>query len=239
MDQSGHTAAPIPDTRTREPKGSHGGNITIVQASSSTPIDIVATRFLPILKPGKYVLTIHVRAPYTQTETVSEDLTQATNQIKSGGNVLTDDFAFSLTVTPTNLLALQSRADALKQNILKEPGSKSYYADLDMLFSMPEASAWTAWQSLANEGNAHTQEIVAAKLEERHSFKASDLLMQMLDNSAQALPGLPTVSSRLPNDCLPRMYNDGSTELRAHIKSLYAQRGIQLPDKISLPTVID
>jgi hypothetical protein len=63
--------------------------------------------------------------------------------------------------------------------------------------------------------------------------------MQMLDNSAQALPGLPAVSNRLPNDCLHRMYNDGSTELRAHIKSLYAQRGIQLPDKADVPIVID
>jgi hypothetical protein len=238
-DQSGHTVSSQPDTRTREPKGAYGGDMTIVPPSGSVPLDIVVTRFLPLQKPGQYTLTVHIHAPYAQTEADSENVQQAKSQIKSGGAVLVKDFTFPLTVAPANLLTLQKRANALKQDILTHTATKSYYTDFDALFAMPEASAWTAWQTLASEGTLSTQEITVTKLGELHSQKAADLLIEMLDNTTQAIPGLPTVSDRILNDSLHEMYNNGSGALRAHIHSLYAQRGIQLPDKAEVSQVID
>ena len=231
VDQWGRSEAAIPDLRTREPAGAHGFDITIVQPSSSVPIDIVATRFLPIVRPGKYFLKVHVYTSYTQTEAASEDVTQAQGQIKSGKSILAEDFTFPLTVTPADPVSLQNKANELKQDILKKPGSKSHYADIDALFSMSEVVAWTAWQSLADEGNSSTQEIVADKLANLHSSKAVDILFRMKDN--------PTSNSEIISTKLSEIYNAGDPVLRDHIKAVAAEKGITLPEKIALPQVID
>jgi hypothetical protein len=231
VDNAGNPAAAIPDTRTREARGALGPSLKIVSPDSTAPLDIVATSFLSIPHPGKYILKVHIQAPYAPEELSAENFLQVQHQLKSGETILEGDFTFPLTVTPADPSVLQNRAKELVQSILKQPGSKSYYTDFDALFSMPEAAAAESWQRLANGGNADTQARVADHLANLHTSRAADILFKMLDHSAG---NMDFVSEKLA-----QVYNEGDPALREHIKSIAAQKGLQLPEQIAIPLVTD
>ena len=206
VDSKGNSVTAIPDTRTREARGALGPDLKIVSPSSMAPLDIVATRFLPIPHPGKYLLKVHVQAPYAPEEVSAENFPQVQRQLKSNETILTGDFVFPLTVGAADPSILQSRANGLMQSILKQTVGTSHDTDLDALFSMPEANAWTSWQYLADEGNADTQARVADHLANLHTSKAADILFKMLDN--------PSGNTRFVSEKLAETYNNGSPTLR-------------------------
>lgn len=230
VDSAGNPVAALPDTRTREARGALGPSLKIISPDSTAPLDIVATRFLPIQHPGKYFLKVHVQAPYAPEEVSAENFSQVQRQLKSGETAVVGDFVFPLTISAANPSVLQSRANALVQDIL-QPGSKSYYTDFDALFSMPEDAAVTSWQRLADSGNADTQARVADHLANLHTSKAADILFKMLDNSSG--------NGSFVSDKLSEIYNQGNPALREHIKSMATKKGIQLPEQIVIPQVMD
>lgn len=231
VDSTGNLVAALPDTRTREPRGVYGPDIKTIEPSDASSIDIVATRFLSIPHPGKYFLKVHVQAPYVKTEAASENTLQVQSQLKATENVLVRDFIYQLTVAPADPVVLQSRANVLEQNILRQTVGKSHDTDLDALFSMPANAAAASWQRLANTRNSDTQERVADHLANLHTSKAVDILFKMLDN--------PTGNTSFVSEKLAQLYNEGDPALRKHIKSIAAQKGLQLPEQIDIPQVID
>ena len=231
LDSAGKPVAAIPDTRTREARGALGPDLKIVSPSSTASLDIVATSFLPIPHPGKYLLKVHVQAPYAPEEVSAENFPQVQRQLKSGETILASDFTFPLTVTPADPSVLQNRANELMQEILTQTVGRSHDTALNALFSMPEDIAAASWQHLAEIGNSDTQERVADHLANLHTSKATDILFKMLDN--------PSSNTDFVSEKLAETYNHGSPALREHIKSVAAQKGIQLPEQISVPLVMD
>ncbi len=231
VDSAGNPVAALPDTRTREARGALGPSLKIVSPDSTAPLDIVATSYLPIPHPGKYLLKVHVQAPYALEEVSAENFPQVQHQLKSGETALVGDFVFPLTVGPADPSVLQSKANALVQNIFTQTVGKSHDTDLDALFSMPEPIAWTSWQRLADKGNADTQDRVADHLARLHTSKAADILFKMLDS--------PSGDGSFVSEKLAEIYNHGGLALREHIKASAAQRSVQLPEQISVPQAID
>ena len=231
VDSNGVSVTAVPDTRTREPRGVFGPDFKIIGPSGTSSLDIVATRFMLIPHPGKYILKIHVHAAFAGTEAASENVSQVESRLKSAENVLVRDFIYQLTVTHADPAILQSRAETLEQNILTQTLGKSHDTDIDSLFSMPEGIAAPIWQQLADKGNLDTQARVVDHLANLHSSKAVDILF----NIAQDKSG----NSEFASEKLAEAYNEGNIGLREHIKSIAAQKGIQLPDKILVPVVID
>ncbi len=231
LDSAGRPVAPLPDTRTREAKRALSPSLKIVSPDCSAPLDIVVTSFLPIPHPGKYLLKVHVQAPYAPEEVSAENFPQVQRQLKSGETALAGDFVFPLTIGAADPGVLQSRANALVQNIFTQTVGKSHDTDLDALFSMPEDAAAASWQRLADAGNLDTQERVADHLANLHTSKAVDILFKMLDN--------PAGNTSFVSDKLAETYNQGSPALREHIKSIAAQKGLQIPEQIAVPQQID
>lgn len=231
VDSAGRPVVAIPDTRTREARGALGPSLKIVSPNSTAPLDIVATSFLPIPRPGKYLLKVHIKAPYAPEEVSAENFSQVQRQLKSDETVLESDFAFPLTVVPADPGVLQSRANGLVQDIFKQTVGKSHDTDLDALFSMPEDVVGAAWQRLADTSNADTQARVADHLANLHTSKAADILFKMLDN--------PVGNTNFVSEKLAETYNHGNPALREHIKSVAAQKGIQLPEQVPVLMVTD
>ena len=234
-DQAGNPVRLIPDTRPLNPPGPHSGDVgnyaTSDRRDSWRDGYIVATKSFSVPHPGKYVLTIHVQAPYALVAPTLEDPVLMKSQINSAGTVLTQDFSFPLTVTAADPVVLQAKAKALKEAISKELNSTILPPEMDELFSMPEAQAGPVWEDMAIHAKPMDRDLIAKKVAGLHSNKAADILFKMMDN--------PATNSDFVSTRLSEIYNEGDSALREHIKSAGAQRGIQLPDKISLPTTID
>jgi len=234
-DQAGNQVRLIPDTRPLNPRGPHSGDVGIYATSDQRDSwrdgYIVATKSFTVPHPGKYVLTMHVQASYTLVAPMLEDPVQMKSLIASAGTVLTQDFSFPLTVTAADPLVLQAKAKALKEAISKELSSTLLLPEMDELFSMPEAQAGPVWEEMAVQAKPMDRDLIADKVAGLHSSRAADILFKMRDN--------PTTDSGFVNDKLSEIYNGGDVPLREHIKAAAAQRGIQLPDKISIPQVID
>ncbi len=234
-DQTGSSVRLIPDTRPLNPPGAHSGDVSSYAISNQRDgwqINyIVATKSFTVPHPGKYVLTMHVRAPYTLVTPTLENPNQMKSLMTSAGTVLTQDFIFPLTVTAADPVVLQAKAKALEEAISKELNSTILLPEMDELFSMPEAQAGPIWEEMAVRAKPMYRDLIAGKVAGLHSNMAADILFKMMNN--------PATNSGFVSTKLSEIYNAGDPGLREHIKSAAAQRGIQLPDKISLPTVID
>ncbi len=234
-DQAGKQVRQIPDIRPLNPPGLHSGDVgsyaTNDHRDSWRDGYIVATKSFTVPHPGKYVLTMHVQASYTLVAPTLEDSNQMKSLIASAGTVLTQDFSFPLTVTAADPLVLQAKAKALKEAISKEQNGTILLPEMDELFSMPEAQAGPVWEEMALQVKPMNRDLIADKVAGLHSSRAADILFKMRDN--------PATDSGFVNDKLSEIYNGGDVPLREHIKAAAAQRGIQLPDKISIPQVID
>ena len=234
-DQAGNPVRLIPDTRPLNPPGLHAGDVGIYATSDQRDSwrdgYIVATKSFTVPRPGKYLLTMHVQAPYTLVAPTLEDPVQMKSLIDSAGTVLTEDFSFPLTVTTADPVVLQAKAKALEEAISKEKNGTILLPEMDELFSMPEAQAGPIWEEMATQAKPMDRDLIANKVASLNSNKAADILFKMMDN--------PATDSGFVNDKLSEIYNGGDVLLREHIKTAAAQRGIQLPDKISMPQVID
>ena len=99
---------------------------------------------------------------------------------------------------------------------------------------MPEAQAAASWQELATHPTNMNASLIAERLGDIDSVKASDLLLKMLDN-----PALPSAASMLVSRKLAEVYNSGGANVRLHLKNTMMQRGTSLPDKIAVSQPTD
>lgn len=232
---AGDRVALIPDERPLDPPGLHSGDVGVYAASDGRDSwqdgYIVVSKFFAVQHPGKYLLTVHVRASYALVAPTQENPVVMKDLINSDGTTLIQDFSFPLTVTATNPAILQAKANTLKGAIEKEQTSTLLLPEMDELFSMPEAQASSVWETMALEARPMNRDLIANKLGTLHSTKAADILFKMIDN--------PASNSVFVSHRLSEVYNDGSPALREHIKSVAARKGIQLPEQIALPQVID
>ena len=87
---------------------------------------------------------------------------------------------------------------------------------------------------LTTHFNAMNACLIAGRLGDIGSVKASDLLLKMLDN-----PDLPPAASMLVSRKLAEVYNSGSASVRSYLKNTMTQRGSYLPNKIAVSQPID
>jgi len=186
------------------------------------------------LHPGRYTLIVHVRLPYAMAESNEENPLVIKKQIKGSGNVFSRVFRFPLIVTAPNDGVLRARAASLLKSISTLPYGPEYIANMDALFSMPEVQAVAIWRELATHPNTMNASLIADRLGDVSSVKASDLLLKMLDN-----PALPPAASMLVSRKLAEVYNSGSAGVRSHLKNTMASRGSYLPDKIAVSQLTD
>lgn len=233
-DSAGHSALLIPDNRPQKAAGAHRGIFERLSPLASSSGYIVVSRFFAVQHPGSFVLKMHVAAPYAAEDAAVKSTAQIMSDIKNGGTMFTKDFVFPLTVTPTNILALQETANALKHDFLRKPRSNLHDADLDALFAMPEAIAAPVWKALAGEASAWDTNTIARKLAELRSIRATDVLVSMLDN-----PAMSQYDKKYIEMCIDETYNNADTSLRNHIKSMAQSRGTTMPMKVTIPITID
>lgn len=232
---SGAQVALVEDTRPLNPPGFHAGDISVYATSdlrdSWQDGYIVASKSFSMPSAGKYVLTVHVHAPYALVAPTLRNPVLVKSMIKADGSAFVQDFSFPLTVTAANPAVLQAKAKTLKGLIEKEQSSTLLLPEMDELFSMPEAQAGSVWETMALEASPMNRDLIADKLGALHSSEAADILFKMIDN--------PASNSVFVSRRLSEIYNDGNPALREHVKSVAAQKGIQLPEQISIPLVID
>ena len=225
----------IPDTRPLDPPGAHAGDVATFAAAENRDSwqdgYIVASKSFSPPRPGKYILTVHVHAFYTLVAPTLENPVLMKSMMNSDGTVLIQDFDFPLTVTAANPVALQAKANALKEAIDKEQRSTLLLPEMDELFSMPEAQASSVWEKMALQAGPMNRDLIADKLANLHSTKAADILFKMMAN--------PQSNSEFVSRRLSEIYNSGDPTFREHIKSVAAQKGIQLPEQVTVPVVID
>jgi flagellar hook-basal body complex protein FliE len=234
MDGAGRSAMLIPDNRPQKSAGAHRGTFERLPPLASSSGYIVVSRFFAVQHPGNFLVKVHISAPYATGDAGIESTAQMESDIKNGDMIFTKDFALPLTVAPTNVLALQETASSLKQDFLRNRNSDLHDADLDALFSMPEAVAAPVWEALAGEASAWDTKAVARKLAERRSIRATDALVGMLDN-----PALRQYDRTYIKRCIDEIYNDANTSLHNHIKALATSRGTTMSEKTEIPTTID
>ncbi len=186
------------------------------------------------LHPGRYTLTVQVRLPYTTAEINEENPLKIEKEVKASGNVFSRVFRFPLTVTAPNDGVLRATATSLLKSISTLPYGPEYIADTDALFSMPEAQAAASWQELATHPKTMNAGLIADRLGDVGSVKASDLLLKMLDN-----PALPPAASMLVSRKLAEIYNSGNATSRSHLRNTMMQRGVSLPDEIAVSQPTD
>lgn len=177
---------------------------------------------------GKYVLTIHVNLEYALIADAQIGSPEALTKVSCLSQE--QDIMLPLLVTPTDPVRLRNVAEALRTASVDGKGGIPARAEMDELFSMPEAQAGASWRALALKPSIST-DLVASELEDLHTATGADILAEMLD-----APGLVCAPI---SDRLNRLYNVGSPALRDHIKTIASQRGFQLPETAGAPVVLD
>jgi len=99
---------------------------------------------------------------------------------------------------------------------------------------MPETQAARDWEILASGAGRMDSEVIADELSQVHSARATTLLVQMLDN-----PNITADEKSYIKTKINQTYNSGDSQLRAHIKSIAASRGIKMPEHVAMPQVVD
>jgi len=234
-DAKGNQVPLIPDTRPLDPSGFHAGDVaTFATAGNRDGWQdgyIVASKSFVVPRPGRYVLTLHVRASYTLVAPTLENPVLIKSMMNSAGTVLIQDFNFPLIVTSINPTVLQAKANALKETINKEQSSMLLLPEMDELFSMPEAQASPVWEKMALQAGPMNRDLIADKLANLHSTKATDILFQMMATS--------TSNDEFISRRLSEVYNESEPALKGHIKALALQRGVEMPETVSVPQVLD
>lgn len=195
----------------------------------------VVTRRFVVPHPGRYVLKVHIQLPYAVVPKDQESPLVLKDDLKSAGTVLTQDYSFPLTVTRFDEPRLQATAEALRKAIgisnLSDGNRRS--ADIDALFSMPEAQAAPSWKLMANDPGMNAWGI-ADRLGRVHSAVAADILAQMRQDPRLS----PDVQNQISRS-LNEMYNNGDAPLRSHVRNIGASFGISMPEKVAIPVPTD
>jgi len=225
-DAHGAAVPVIPDPRPKHPQGSHPSQNGFFHTGETSTDYIPVTKRLSIQRPGQYILTIHVGLRYAVDDTSVEGASETL--VEASGLTQTQDITFPILVTNADPTRLRATAEALRQATLTEQNGLLARAEVEELFSMPEAQAAASWRSLALKPSTSTGWAVS-ELVELRSATGVDILAEMLDN-----PALQYSSIR---DSINRLYNAGTPALREHIKAIARQRGFEMPEVAGTPYV--
>ena len=192
-----------------------GPNLEGMNAGTSRSWETVANAYVTFPHPGRYVLRVHVQNPV-----VFGDDDQAPRHLLSG------DHVFPLTVVQANPTALRATAERLRQSVLSTTDLNARATLIKALFSMPEASASTSWQTLVEEprldGYALSQ--IGTALARIHTARAADILMEMVWEPVQTPLACAEAMS---GQHLDAMYDTGDAELKKHIEGLRTKHGLE------------
>jgi hypothetical protein len=188
---------------------------------------ILVNKLSTIQHPGKYIITLHVRLPYTLVDDAS--LPGALKTMP--GAMQTQDIVLPILVTKPSVEHIHATAIAL-QKAVSDPtiGGDLVRADMDALFSMPETQVSAIWRDLANIPSMNN-DLVATELTGLKSETSINILAQMLDN--------PSLHCTPISDRLNTLYNNGTPSLRDYIKKIAATHGIEMPQIAGAPVQLD
>lgn len=213
------------DPRPAQPSGAFSTQNGFLNRGGYSAGYIPVTKRMVIQHPGWYTLTLHVNIPYALGSDTAEGSPDAISQ----------DMAFQILVTKADPVRLRATATTLQQAISKASVGSStdvplVRAELDALFSMPEAQAAESWKVLARQQNINT-DWVASELADLRSVTGTDILAEMLHN--------PVITSTRVSTHLDELYNTGVPAVREHIKEIASRHGLNLPKHIGGPIIVD
>ena len=195
---------------------SEGLDLTDLNGNTSRGGETVVNAFISFPHPGRYFLRVHVQNPY-----VIGDDDQGPRHLLSG------IYVFPLTVTEANPAYLRATAERLRQSVLPTLDVNLRATLIKALFSIPEATASTSWQTLIEEpkldGSSLSQ--IGTALARIHTVRATDILAEMVWEPAQ--PREAQYES-VPEKHLYEMYDTGDAALRKHIEDLHKQHGVEM-----------
>lgn len=223
-DAQGVAVATIPDPRPAHPQGAHSTQNGFFHDGQTSTDYIPVTKQLSIQHTGQYTLTIHVNLPYAVDDTSVEGASDAL--ATASGLIQTQDITIPILVTDADPIRLQATAENLRKASIDGQNGQLALANMDALFSMPEAQAAASWRALAFTPSMFT-DAVASELAELHSAIGVDILAEM-----SAIPGLNCTPI---SDRLNKLYNAGTPALREHIKAIVRQHGFEMPEVAGTP----
>lgn len=235
IDPIGHSANALHDLKPPSMEGARDVKNGYMDVGHVDEDYIIITQQFALLQPGRYKLMVHVAIPYVIGDATAEG--SAVEQIAKSGEKFEQDYTVPFTVTQTDPIRLQAKAQTLYDEMGKLRGLPNgiirWRALANELFSMPEVQAALLWESLAAKPGVNA-ELIASKLSELHTITATNILVKMLDD-----PSLPKGVIRFVSHRIATLYNGGDATLREHIQNLAAQRGSVLMDKIEIPQSSD
>lgn len=190
---------------------------------------IAVSQFKAVQRPGKYTLTFHVDLKYsfiTDAQTGSLGVVTRASCLTQ-----TQDIILPILVTAPDANRLRATAEVFQKAVsdTEVPG-RLQRADMDALFSMPEAQVSAMWRDLAIKPSMKN-DLVASELEGLQTKTGVDILVEMLD--------VPKLRCTSIDARISRVYNAADPALRDHIKAIAKERGFEMPDAASVPVRLD
>ncbi len=216
----------IPDPRPAQPQGVYSSKSGFFREGVSDTDYILVTKRLAIQHPGQYTLIIHAKLPYVTGDDLDEGTPEAS--AADSGLTQTQDITIPILVTDADPIRLQATAENLRKASIDGQNGQLALANMDALFSMPEAQAAASWQSLAFTPSMFTDAVIG-ELAELHSTTGVDILAQMLDN--------PKLTRSSISVSINKLYNAGTPALRDHIKAVANLHGFEMPAVAGTPFV--
>lgn len=223
-DAHGAAVPTISDPRPKNPQGSHPSQDGFFHVGQTSTGYIPVTKRLSIQHPGQYALTIHVGLRYAVDDTSVEGASRSL--AATSGLTQTQDITFPISVASEDPIRLRATADSLRRATLTEQNGLLARAEVETLFSMPEAQAAASWRSLALKPNTNTG-LAVSELAELRSAIGVDILAEMLNNPALQYSSI--------SDSINRLYNAGTPALREHIKIVARGHGFEMPEVVGTP----
>lgn len=231
---SGLAAATDHSKRPLNPSSLHPAEISTLAPRENRSGYIVASSLLVASPPGKYILTAHIDMRYAALNPAEHNSFVIKSAINTSNVHLVGDYTFPITLTAPVPSHLAYKAEALRRGIQIEQDNDKVTALLDALFAMPESEAAPSWTALASNPRRMYEENIADKLASLCTTKAIDLMVQMSDN-----PELPSATRYYIKTDIDKAYNLASPEIRGHVKSIAASRGLEMPEQVAIPQAAD
>lgn len=214
---------PIRDDPHHTDAGGLHFNSVLIGPNEQREGDLVASQWFSIPSPGEYTLGIQVHLAYGTGQSVDSSIE---NSLASPAT-FAQEYRFPVTITASDLSRLQTLAASLEHAATHAKDPHQAAILIQELVSMPEAQAWASWMELSK--NPALQSTLASELARFPTTKTADLLSQMAW-PATASPS--QTGSSQAYERLSEMYNHSTGKLKDHIKQLYGEHGIALPERI-------
>ena len=216
-DAQGHSVGGATERTWHQKGGSHLIG-TAVEAKRTVTGYAVANPWPLIHVPGKYTFTVHTRLPYVMESQAEGAVPEKYEMV---GSVAVNDFTFTLNILPRSLQTLRRTAESLKQKVQDAQFTDLSVAQVEALFSMPEADVSSVWQELISDPTTprYALGLAADQLVHLHTKTAADLVAVMLWEPAKLLEADEEPVGSME---LAEMARLGDANLKKYIDSLYA-----------------